>query len=191
MKILKPITFALLGLSCITLLPVSASAEMKVAIIDLQKVFKDYKKTKKADTELKDKAAGYRKERDERREDYRKMIDQYRALEESADDPSLSEAAREEKKKKLKEKKTALIEKERKLREFDQTTAKLFQDQQLRMRKTIVEEINEMVQEFAKGKYQLVLDKSGMTMNGTPLVFFSEGVSDITAEITKKLNEKK
>ncbi|MEO0452677.1 MAG: hypothetical protein AAFY98_00900 [Verrucomicrobiota bacterium] len=59
------------------------------------------------------------------------------------------------------------------------------------MRKTIVDEITSSVNDFCAGKYSLVLDKSGTSLNGTPSVLYTEGLTDLTEEIVKILNSKK
>lgn len=165
------------------------AADIKVAVIDMQKVFKEYNKTVEADTKLKEQMSGYKKERDDRMEDYRKLIEQIKGLQEGAQDPSLSEDARKEKQQKLQEKIQEAQSREREIREFDGTTQKLFGDQSKRMRDKILEEIQAKINEFAKGKYSLVFDKSGMTLNGTPSLIYNEGLADLTDEVIKALNK--
>jgi len=168
---------------------VGAQGAMKVAIIDMQQVFKEYDKTKEADSKLKERMSGYKKERDERMEDYRKLIEQIKGLRDAAQDPSLSEEARQEKQSMLEEKVNEARSREREIREFDGTTQKLFTDQSKRMRDKILEEIQGKIDEFAKGKYTMVFDSSGMTLNGTPTLIYSEGLTDLTDEIIASLNK--
>ncbi|MEM6820936.1 MAG: OmpH family outer membrane protein [Verrucomicrobiota bacterium] len=170
-------------------LPAHSQAQMKIAVVDMQKVFKEYSKTQEADKKLKEQMNGYKKERDERMEDYRKLIEQIKGLRDGAQDPSLSEEARKEKQQKLEEKVTEARAREREVREFDSTTQKLFGDQSKRMRDKILEEIKKKIESFAKGKYSLVFDQSGMTLNGTPTVIYSEGLTDLTDEIITSLNK--
>ncbi len=169
----------------------SLQANLKLAVIDMQEVFKGYYKTEEADARIKDQMSGFRKDRDERMEDYRKLVDQLNALRESAQDPALSDTARRDKEQAFQEKVMEARQREQQIREFEQTTQRLIQDQTQRMRETIVAEIQKIVDEFAKGKYNLVLDKSGMTLNGTAAIIYTEGVTDITTEITRLLNASK
>lgn len=167
------------------------AADIKIATIDLQKVFEDYFKTKEADARLKDQMEGFKTERDSRLEDYRSLVDQIKSLRDSLNDPSLSDDAKKEKQLKYEEKFNEARQREQELKNFEQTTAKLIQDQSGRMRKTIIDEINVVVKEFCSGKYDLVLDKSGVTMNGTSVILFSENMTDLTGEIVQRLNSKK
>ncbi len=167
------------------------AADLKVAIIDLQKVFEDYSKTKEADARLKTQMEGFKNERDSRLEDYRSLVDQIKSLRDALNDPSLSADAKKEKQLKYEEKFNEARQREQELKNFEQTTAKLLQDQSGRMRKTIIDEINEVVKTFCSGKYDLVLDKSGVTMNGTSTILFSENLTDLTSEIVQRLNSQK
>jgi len=177
---------------CALISPLQAqSTGLKIALIDMQESFKQYYKTDEAQERLKQDMAGYQRQMEDKGRDYRKIIDQIKALQDGAKDPSASDASKKEKEQKLKEKIQEAQTRENEMNQFAQTTSKVFQDSQQRMRKTIVDEINEKVNIFAKGKYNLILDKSGMTLNGTAALVYSEGVADVTAEIIKTLNASK
>ncbi|MGF1678829.1 MAG: OmpH family outer membrane protein [Candidatus Methylacidiphilales bacterium] len=174
-----------------TLSPLSLNAaDMKIAVVDMQKIFKEYKKTQEADTKLKEQMNSYKTERDGRMEDYRKLVDQIKNLRDGAQDPSLSADARKEKELKLQEKVGEAQQREREIREFDATTQKLFADQSKRMRDKILEEIQGELNKFAKGKYTMIFDQSGMTLNGTATLIYQEGLTDISDELIKLLNAK-
>ncbi|NJL19184.1 MAG: OmpH family outer membrane protein [Bdellovibrionaceae bacterium] len=184
--------FTLVALALLPLLPAAqAQSPGRIAVIDLQAVFKEYYKTKEADSRLKDQMSGYKKERDERMESYRKLVEQLGGLRDAANDPSLSPEAKKDKTQKFEEKFNEARAMEQEMRNFESTTSKLFQDQTQRMRKTIVDEISAVLEQFCKGKYDLVLDKSGVTLNGTPTLLYSENVTDLTEEITRKINATK
>jgi outer membrane protein len=167
------------------------TAGIKIALVDLQRCFNEYYKTEEAKERINTQGNGYQKEFNDRMEDYKKLVDQINGLREGEKDPSLSEAARKERQDRLREKIQEAQTRERELNDFRQTSARLLQDQQMRMRKTIVDEINKKVEEFSKGKYNLVLDKSGQTLNGTSSLVYTEGVTDITDEVIKALNKDK
>jgi len=167
------------------------SAQTKMALVDMQECFKQYYKTDEAQERLKTDMTGYQKSMDDKREDYRKLVEQIKSLQEGAKDPSSSDAAKKEKEQKLKEKVGDAQVRENEMQQFANQTSKMFQDSQQRMRKTIVDEISTEIKSFAKGKYNMVLDKSGMTLNGTAVLIYEEGMTDITAEIVKALNKSK
>ena len=58
------------------------------------------------------------------------------------------------------------------------------QEQALRMREGIVKEISEVVMDKVKtNNLDLVLDKSGMSLNGVPLVMYSRENYDFTSDV--------
>src|SRR2546425_61383 len=64
------------------------------------------------------------------------------------------------------------------------------QDQQNRMRGSIVKDIADQVVRIAKGQnFTLVFDSSGSSMNGTPVLIYFEDRMDITPDIIRELNK--
>jgi len=60
----------------------------------------------------------------------------------------------------------------------------------MRMREGIVKEITEVVVEKVKTKsLDFVLDKSGMSINGVPVVLYAPETVDFTSEIIDTLNK--
>ena len=64
------------------------------------------------------------------------------------------------------------------------------QEQILRMRKGIVDEIMVVVNDKVKAAgYDLVLDKSGVSMGQIPVVLYARGDMDFSSEIIAALNK--
>ena len=56
-------------------------------------------------------------------------------------------------------------------------------------RQSIVDELTEAVQDFAKEEgWDLILDSSGMTMNMVPLTIYANPSLDVTEQLIKRLN---
>lgn len=167
----------------------SRAADIKIAVVDMQQVFKEYYKTKEADTRLKEVLASYQKEYQDMMADYQKSVDEAQKLRNDAQNNTLDQKVRDEKTKALQAKVQDLQNTERKIREFDQTRRKQLDDQSTRMRKNIVEEITKVINSIgARDKYNIILDKSGMSLNGTPSALYVDGVSDVSDEIIKTMN---
>jgi hypothetical protein len=121
---------------------------------------------------------------------YRTLVEQIQALQTSLNDASLSDAAKKDKQQKLTEKVQDARTKEAEMKNFEGTTAKLLQDQSQRQRKKILDEITANVTTLAKGQYDIVLDSSGQTLNGTSAVVFVEDkVPNLTDALIKSLNK--
>ena len=79
---------------------------------------------------------------------------------------------------------------EREINEFRQTRERQLQEQAMRMREGIVKEITDIVMEKVKtNNMDLVFDKSGMSLNGVPVVMFTPENWDFTTEVLTALNK--
>ena len=187
--IMKKLTLALSGLLAISTF---AAAELKIGTVDLSKAFTDYYKTKEAEETLNERRGTFQKERQDMMTDYQKMVDDTQKLKLAAEDKTLSEAARTEKMKAFETKVQDVRNQENKIRGFEQQRGKQLDDQFMRMRKGIVDEINKAVQDFsAKEKFNLVIDKSAAGVSQTPVVLYSQDLKDITDEVVKMINASK
>jgi outer membrane protein len=81
---------------------------------------------------------------------------------------------------------------EREINEFRTTREKQLQEQSVRMRGGIVDEINKVVEAKVKSEnFDLVLDKSGPSLNGVPVVLYARDNFEFTEEVIKSLNKNK
>lgn len=174
-------------------LALSASAQGptgRIVTIDLNKVFNDYYKTPIATAKLKDTVDSYKKEHDDMVANYKKQIDELNKLREEQDKTEYTAEVRDQKRKAVAEKLTETQKVQRDIEEYDTSHQKILQESTQRMRQTIVKEISEVVAKEARDQgYQLVLDKSGNTLNGVPQIVFSQDNLEITGDIVKILNK--
>src|SRR5260221_9261070 len=96
--------------------PVSlASADLKIAVIDLGKAFDSYYKTKDASARIDTKKATYQKEIQDQVGEYQHMSEDAKNLYTAVNDPTLSQAARDDKNKALQQKKQDLMNMQNKI----------------------------------------------------------------------------
>ena len=178
----------LILVSCLAL-SVSASADQKIATIDLRKVFDKYWRTIQADANLKEQASELEKESKAMIEQLRKNEEKYRKLVEGANDQSLAQAERDKRKKDAENELLGLREGEAKIKQYDNTARTTLAEKQRRMRDNILQEIRETVKARVKtGGYTLVVDTAAETVNGTPIVLYSAGTDDLTESVLSTLN---
>jgi outer membrane protein len=173
------------------LAPVSfASADIKIAVIDLSKAFDSYYKTKDAQARIKEKEDSYQKDLQDMKVDYDNMVEEATKLKDAANDPTLSPAARDEKNKALQEKYQDLQNMERKLQETSSERNRELQDEIVRLHKEIVDEIAKVVTDYSGPQgFDLVLDKSASASTSVPTVLYnSNKLVDITQDVINKLN---
>ena len=171
-------------------LPVSAFAQGKVGTVDMNRAFKEYTKTKDAEAKINEAKNAAKKEYDERAESYKKALDEINKLNQQLEAPALSTDAKSAKAKERDEKISKIKTMEQEINEFRQTRERQLQEQALRMREGIVKEITDIVMDQVKAKgLDLVFDKSGMSLNGVPLLMYSKDEVEFTNEIVAALNK--
>src|SRR6202163_3489328 len=183
----------LLSIALISLLalPVAAFAQgtLKIGTVDMQRAFKEYRKTKDAEAKINEAKNAAKKEYDDRADGYKKALDEINNLNKQLDAPALSADAKSQKAKERDDKIANIKNMEREINEFRQTRERQLQEQALRMREGIVKEITDVVMEKVKANsMDLVFDKSGMSLNGVPLLLFSKDNVDFTNDVITELN---
>jgi outer membrane protein len=173
------------------LLPVLA-AEQSVVFINLDRAFNEFYKTKLADTQLKQQADEFNEERKTLVADYEKIQKEFGAIRDEAQNTALSDDVRTEKRSMAEEKLVELRDYESRIRRFDDSRRKQLDDQSRRMRKRIVEEIQQIVKDYAQTQgYQAVIDSSGQSLNGVEIILYTDAKIDITDTVLGFLNKGK
>lgn len=171
----------------------SASAQsLKVGTVDMKKVFESYYKTKDAEARINEARNAAKKELDDRMDIYNKGVAEVTKLNEEINKPELSKDTKEQRSKSRDEKIGELKNMEKEINEFRVTREKQLQEQSVRMRGGIVDEINKIVSDKVKAEgYQIVFDKSGPSLNGVPIVLFARDEYDFTPDVVAALNKNK
>ena len=172
--------------------PIAAFAQgaLKIGTVDMQRAFKEYSKTKDAETKINEAKNSAKKEYDDRAEAYKKALDEINNLNKQLDAPALSAEAKSQKAKERDDKIANIKNMEREISDFRQTRERQLQEQLMRVREGIVKEITDVVMEKVKGtNLDLVFDKSGMSINGVPFLLFSHDNIDFTNDIIAVLNK--
>jgi outer membrane protein len=172
--------------------PVSmASADLKVATIDLGKAFDEFYKTKEAAARLKEKQEEAQKEIQDKITDYQHISEEVQKLDEESKDPTLSAEARADKAKARDQRGADLQAASRQIDEFKTERGNELKDEYVRRRKEVVDQITKVITEYSGPQgFDLVLDKSSASVtSGVPFVLFnSNKLVDITPAIVAKLN---
>src|SRR5438132_2295606 len=167
-----------------------AQGTLKIGTVDMQRAFKEYTKTKDAETKINDAKNAAKKEYDDRADAYKKALDEINNLNKQLDAPALSAEAKTQKAKERDDKIANIKNMEREINDFRQTRERQLQEQAMRMREGIVKEITDVVMEKVKANnMDLVFDKSGVSLNGVPVLMYSHGDVDFTNDIITVLNK--
>ena len=172
--------------------PIAAFAQgtAKIGTVDMQRAFKDYNKTKDAEVKINEAKNAAKKEYDDRAEAYKKALDEINNLNKQLESPALSADKKTGMAKERDDKIATIKSMEREISDFRQTRERQLQEQLMRMREGIVKEITDVVVERVKAKsLDFVLDKSGVSINGVPVVLYAPDNVDFTNEIVETLNK--
>jgi outer membrane protein len=166
-------------------------AQAKIGTVDVDRVLKEFHKSKEAEAKLNEASKAAKKEFDDRVEVYKKALDEINQLNAQLEAPVLSADGKAAKARERDEKIAAIKNMEREIGDFRQTREQQIQQQMLRLREGIVKEIADVVMERGKSKnLDLVFDKSGASLNRFSPILFSPDSMDFTAEIIAELNKK-
>jgi outer membrane protein len=168
----------------------SALAQMKVGIVDMNKVFTSYYKTKDAEARLNDARAQAKTDLDGRLETLKSNMEAINKLEADAKKPELTPDKQQAAIRTRDEKINEVRNLDREIGEFRQTRERQLQEQFMRMRGDIVQDIMKIVDAKVKAEgFELVFDKSGQGISQVPVVLFSAPSMDFSDSLITELNK--
>ena len=163
---------------------------LKVGVVDMNKVFSGYYKTKDAENKINDAREVAKKELDDRMESHKQLLDEINQLNKDIDNAALSPAAKTERQKKREDKIQQVRSLEQEINEFKSSREKQLQEQMVRMRNQIVEEIMTIINAKVKSdNYDLVFDKSGQSLNGVQIVLHANDKMEFSDDVISALNK--
>jgi outer membrane protein len=188
----KSLIATLLSLSLLGGLASTSHAQVKIGTVDMNKIFSAYYKTKDAEARINEARSSAKQELDERMDTYKKNLDQINKLNDDLANPALSADGKSAKSKQRDDLIQETKNLEREITEFRETREKQLQEQAVRMRNGIVDEITKLVLVKVKAEnYDLVMDRSGLSLNGVPILIFAKDGLDFSDDIVVELNKNK
>jgi len=179
-----------LFLALIFLMPHAGAQGMKVGIVDMNRVFAEYYKTKDAEQDVNDQKELAKKELEERNVQYKALIEKYQLLAKQIKDPAITAELRAQKQQEAKTIASEARSLEREKKEFADRRQRMLLTEVDRARKAIIEEIQDLVKATAKQRnYDIVFDKSGVGDRGIPFLLHSKDAVDFSKTIIEQLNK--
>jgi outer membrane protein len=165
----------------------AANAQVKIGTVDMNRVFSEYSKTKDAQAKYAEAEKAANDDLNSRVETLKKSMQEISALNA---DLEKSDSGKEEKVKDRDAKVAAARVLDREIADFRTAKQKALQDQFLRMRKDIVDDIMKTVNDLVKAKaYDVVFDKSGLSAGAVPVVLYSRDDLDFSSDVIAALNK--
>jgi outer membrane protein len=165
----------------------AANAQVKIGTVDMNRVFSEYSKTKDAQAKYAEAEKAANDDLNSRVETLKKSMQEISAINA---DLEKSDSGKEEKVKDRDAKVAAARVLDREIADFRTAKQKALQDQFLRMRKDIVDDIMKTVNDLVKSKaFDVVFDKSGLSAGAVPVVLYSRDDLDFSSEVIAALNK--
>ena len=171
------------------MLATPAFGQSRIATIDLRKAFDNYWKKKEAEATLKEQGADMEKDLKAMVDDLKKNREAYQKLLSDAGDPAISAEERDKRKKAAEDKLRDVKDMEDRANTYSRTAQTNLEEKKKRVRDNILTEIKNVTMAQAKDKgASMVIDTAAETVNGTPVVLYSNGEMDLTDAVIKQLN---
>ena len=183
----------LLTTICLTMFLAAANAaktaKLKIAVVDMNKLFQQYYKTKQTDAVLQQKQGIFQAWAKKLGESRLKLQKEFNILKDAAQNIVFSSTEREKKRLAAQKKYQEFKKKEAELEQYVQQKSREYKTLVSKMHKKLLEEIYTEIKRYAVLKgYNFIFDKSGKTLNTIPAIIYSSPQHDISAEILRKLN---
>ncbi len=166
-----------------------AAAGNQIAVVDLEKVFREYYKSRIAEETIRGQSETYRSYMLQLDEQRRKLLDEARTARLNAQNIALSPGERSKAEAEAGKLEAAVREKSSEIELYAESRAEAMRDLERRKRAEIMEDIRAGVRRRAAAEgYLYVLDSSGKTMNEQPAVLLFPDSCDLTAVVIEDLN---
>ncbi|MDB4618211.1 OmpH family outer membrane protein [Akkermansiaceae bacterium] len=164
--------------------------DFKVAVVDIQQVFKSYYKTALTQKEIDRERARIQKLDHEARLEMKRSEDQVRVLSKQLTEGEISPEERA----KIQSQREMIINRLRRYNDERniryQNANRDLDDQMKSKMRGLLDEIRTLVKHHAKNEnYAIVFDRSGTNTNQVPALMYGKNMTNITAVLMKKINK--
>ncbi len=165
------------------------AAEVKIAVIDMQKAFEQYEKTKTLQIKLDQQMEVFREYSNQLNQQFQNLRKQYESARDDSQNIAFSGAERESKRLKAQQLYESLKLKEQELTSYKESRKAQLNEMHEKLRNELIDEIKQVVHNKAVLEgYTIVLDKSGTSLSDVQFLVYFQSNLDITASVVQDLN---
>ena len=178
---------AVLALSCLA--AVAATGTERIAVVDLDKIFREYYKSRIAEETIRSQGESYRSYLIQLNDRRKKLVEEARAAAFNAQNVALSPEEAAKARKTAVQAEAALKTLDEEIAAYQENMVKTLRELEQRKRAEILDDIRNCVRRRAAAEgYVYVFDSSGRTLNEQPaLLVYPEGC-DLTKVVIGELN---
>jgi Skp family chaperone for outer membrane proteins len=182
-------TWFLGALALLWLLPAAIGAGQRIAVADVEKIFREYYKSKIAEDVIRQQSEVYRAYLLKLKDELKKLEDAHAVARDGAQNIALSDAERAEFEVSARRKGEEIAIKRAEAEKYAVDKNKQMIKLELDKRAEVLDDIRAEVKRRAAAEgYDFVLDVSGRTSNDISMVVYFNPTADLTAELIKSLN---
>ncbi len=188
---MKKIIQSLVAVATFGAFALSANAQaIKIQIVDMAKLYDNHYKTVEQNAKIQTDDQKAQEEVDRMNKEGNALVEEYKALNDQANNPALSADAKSKGQMEAQKKLEGIQRKQQEVQTFVQNTRNSLQQRLMTFRSLMLEEIGKIAADVAKRKgATLLLDKAGPTQIGISSIVFSDPAFDITDEVMNELNK--
>jgi Skp family chaperone for outer membrane proteins len=191
--------FPMIGTSCwmlvLLLLVVSqaafaqSSTRGSIVFADFEQVFTNYYKTKLANDQLQDMSDSINREQAKMLLRFDQLQKEFKEYRDQALADGLSETNRMELRKEADTRLIELRRQEERIKTFNESQQKKWEEQNARIRSGLVQDIREKIKVFGTAKgYRAIVDSAQVNEKGVYSVLFYDEKADVTQDVIKQIN---
>ncbi len=167
-----------------------AQPEPKILVVDLAKLYESHYKTEEQLAKLRGDEQKAQEELDRLNREGNALVARYKELEEQSNNPVAAPEAKDKAKGEAQRVLEDIRRKQTEVQTFQQNTRNSLQQRVKTFHDLMFEEISKISVDVSKRKGATILiDKSGMTLNGVSNIVYSDAAYDITDEVLKEINK--
>ncbi|MBL9143453.1 MAG: OmpH family outer membrane protein [Verrucomicrobiaceae bacterium] len=167
-----------------------SAADLKVGVVDMTKAFTEYYKTKDASSKMKGNKDKAMSEMNERFATYKNLLNEVQKKQKEAQDPILTQEGRAKAGAEFQDKLKEARALEQEINEFQQRRSMQLKQEEMQLQKGLYDEIVAVVKDKSKSSsYDLVFDKSGVSMTTVPVLLYYKDATEFTDEVIVELNK--
>ncbi len=168
----------------------TAQPAIKLAVVDMARVFDNHYKKEEADSKFRDAEQKAQEQIEELNKQGNALVEEYKELVEQSKNAVLTEKARADAEATAQKKFAEIQQKQNDVQNFRVNARNSLQQRIKTHRDLLLEEISKVVVDLAKKKgATLVMDKSGPTLFGISSVLHADAAYDITDEVMTEVNK--
>ncbi|MCF7792173.1 MAG: OmpH family outer membrane protein [Victivallales bacterium] len=173
----------------ILLVSFSSFAAQKIAVINMDKVFNSYYKTKIENTRIQKQSQVYKDYLIKLNKAREKLYQEFMRLRDASQNIAYSDGEREKNRIAAQNKYRQLQAKDVEIKQYNEEKREKLMAEFKKVKTEILNEIDKVIKSIGiREKYTLILDSSGNSLNSIPSVVYFNKYIDITPEVIKRLN---